>query len=240
MKKIKKKKIAVIENEFAAPIGTENELKGNTIEKSAFVVEILETASGCLCCAGRGNFLDLLIKLIPRKSEYDYVIVETTGMADPTFAKNFFEVPIIRQNFYVDGIVTLVDAKHATQHLDEIKEDKLQINEAIEQIAVADRIIINKTDLVTSDEIIALENRIKSINSISEIMKSQYSKVDLSNILSINAFDLEKILKHDPGFMEFRPYRQHDPNIQGINLTTMESVDAEKFTSWLKKYIKFT
>ena len=157
-------KIAVINNEFAkGGIDTAKELKGAK-SKPVLSANVYTSGSGCLCCGGANDFIKILHELSRMTQKFDYVIVETTGMADPTFSKVFFLDQTLKDTFYLDGIVTLVDAKHVSVELDrkviKTAEGQEYINEAKEQLAVADRILINKIDLATETQIASLEQRI--------------------------------------------------------------------------------
>eukprot|EP01114_Cavostelium_apophysatum_P022953 TRINITY_DN8486_c0_g1_i1.p1 TRINITY_DN8486_c0_g1~~TRINITY_DN8486_c0_g1_i1.p1 ORF type:complete len:411 (+),score=110.11 TRINITY_DN8486_c0_g1_i1:37-1269(+) len=236
------KRIAVIENEFGTQLGVHNEVDSHALDNAACVAEIFETSNGCICCGGGGDFIKILYKLIERKNSVDYVIVETTGLADPTFTQQFFIQDDLKEHFYLDGIVTLVDALNVSSHLSRkasSRSDGIEVvNEAVEQIAVADKIVINKTDLVDSETLNRLESQIREINSFAEIIKTEYSKVDVDAVLDIKSFDIERILKRDPGFLEFRPYRQHDDSVTGLSLTGEGEIDLNAFKSWLEDLLK--
>jgi len=182
------KKIAVIENEFGE-IGVDNELVIGADE------EIFEMNNGCICCTVRGDLIRILDQLMKRKDKLDYIIVETTGMANPApVAQTFWVDDDIKESYSLDAIVTIVDAKHVWQHIDDSSECK-------EQIAFADVILLNKTDLVTEDELNKLEKRIKSMNSQAKIHRSKDANIDLENILNVNAFDLDAKAELNPEFL---------------------------------------
>ena len=139
--------------------------------------------------------MEMLTKLHDtRKGEFDHVVIETTGLANPApIIQTFYLEHALLENFRVDGVVTLVDAKHAHLHLDEVKPDGV-VNEALEQIAFADRIVLNKTDLVTEEtELNGLHRRIREINALAEIQRATKAKVPLDFTLGIGGFDLEKV-----------------------------------------------
>ena len=182
------KKIAVIENEFGE-VGVDNELVIGADE------EIFEMNNGCICCTVRGDLIRILDQLMKRKDKLDYIIVETTGMANPApVAQTFWVDDDIKETYSLDAIVTMVDAKHIWQHIDDSSECK-------EQIAFADVILLNKTDLVSEDELNKLEKRIKSMNSQAKIYRSKDANIDLSNILNVNAFDLDAKVELNPDFL---------------------------------------
>ena len=182
------KKIAVIENEFGE-VGVDNELVIGADE------EIFEMNNGCICCTVRGDLIRILDQLMKRKDKLDYIIVETTGMANPApVAQTFWVDDDIKETYSLDAIVTIVDAKHVWLHIDDSSECK-------EQIAFADVILLNKTDLVTEDELNKLEKRIKSMNSQAKIHRSKDANIDLRNILDVNAFDLDAKAELNPEFL---------------------------------------
>ena len=185
------KKIVVIENEFG-----EIDIDGEIVHREKSENEdILLLNNGCLCCSVRGDLVEMLTKLYEtRKGEFDHVVIETTGLANPApIIQTFYLEHALLENFRVDGVVTLVDAKHAHLHLDEVKPDGV-VNEALEQIAFADRIVLNKTDLVTEEtELNGLHRRIREINALAEIQRATKAKVPLDFTLGIGGFDLEKV-----------------------------------------------
>ncbi|CAM6129969.1 unnamed protein product [Calypogeia fissa] len=184
------KRIAVIENEFG-----EVDIDGSLVaSKLAGAEDILVLNNGCLCCTVRGDLLRMLSDLCKKKRGlFDHIIIETTGLANP--------LPIIQTFFYeedlsslvkLDGVVTLVDAKHATRHIEEVKPDGI-VNEAVEQIAYADRIILNKTDLVGEAELNSLSRQIKRINGLAAVKRAKYGAVDVDYVIGVGGFDLERI-----------------------------------------------
>ena len=183
------KRIAVIENEFGE-IGVDHELVINAEE------EIFEMNNGCICCTVRGDLIRILGNLMKRRDKFDHILVETTGLADPgPVAQTFFVDDEIQSQLTLDGIVTLVDAKHIWQHIDEAAEAK-------EQIAFADRIIINKTDLVDDRSLASLEARIHSMNAAASVHRTRDAVIDLDAVLNIGGFNLDRALNVDPKFLE--------------------------------------
>ena len=183
------KRIAVIENEFGE-IGIDNELVIKADE------EIFEMNNGCLCCTVRGDLIRILGQLLKRKDRFDYILIETTGLADPgPVAQTFFSDPELKEAFRLDGIVTLVDSKHIVLHIDDAPEAK-------EQVAFADRILLNKTDLVTGDELNALEKRIRGLNPVAKIHRTLQSNLSVDQVINLHAFDLDHKLTIDGDFLE--------------------------------------
>ncbi len=183
------KRIAVIENEFGE-VGVDQELVIGAEE------EIFEMNNGCICCTVRGDLIRILANLMKRKDKFDYIMIETTGMADPgPVAQTFFVDDEMQGKLRLDGIVTLVDAKHVWQHIDDSKEVK-------EQIAFEDVIILNKTDLVTSEELDKLEARIHNMNAAAKVYRAQNAVIDMDKVLNVGGFNLDRAMEVDPKFME--------------------------------------
>jgi G3E family GTPase len=182
------KRIAVIENEFGE-VGVDQDLVINAEE------EIFEMNNGCICCTVRGDLIRILGNLMKRRDKFDYILIETTGMADPgPVAQTFFVDDEMQTKTKLDGIVTLVDAKHVHQHWDS--------DEVKEQIAFADVLMLNKTDLVTPEELDDLEKRIRGMNALAKIYRTQNSQIDMNSILNVEGFNLERVLETDPKFLE--------------------------------------
>ncbi|MBA2613073.1 MAG: GTP-binding protein [Bacteroidetes bacterium] len=182
------KKIAVIENEFGE-VGVDNELVIGADE------EIFEMNNGCICCTVRGDLIRILDQLMKRKDKLDYIIIETTGMANPApVAQTFWVDDEMRESFSLDAIITIVDAKHVWLHIDNSSECQ-------EQIAFADVILLNKIDLVSEQELEKLEQKIKSMNSQAKLYKSKDANIDLNSILNIKAFDLDAKVELNPGIL---------------------------------------
>ena len=183
------KRIAVIENEFGE-IGIDNELVIGADE------EIFEMSNGCICCTVRGDLIRVLENLMKRKDKFDYILIETTGLADPSpVAQTFFADADTQESFELDAIVTVVDAKHVWQHLDDSSECQ-------EQIAFADLILLNKTDLVTSEELDKLEEKIYSMNSFVKIFRTENAQIEIDKILNVKSFDLKGKLELKPDFLK--------------------------------------
>ena len=184
-----KMKFAVIENEFG-DVGIDENILVESSEES-----IIEVMNGCICCTVRGDLTEVLDNMYERIKDFDGVIIETTGLADPApVAQTFFADERVSDKYNLDGIITVVDAKHIVQHLDEEKPEGIE-NESVEQLAFADRIMLNKIDLVNEEEINEVESRIKSINGFAPIFHTQNSIIDPKELINIGAFDLEKGLK---------------------------------------------
>ena len=183
------KRIAVIENEFGE-VGIDQALVIDADE------EIFEMSNGCICCTVRGDLIRVLGNLMKRRDKFDYVLVETTGLADPgPVAQTFFMDDEIRAEFALDGIVTLVDAAHIEQQLG-------RSDESTEQIAFADVLVLNKTDLVDDDALDGLEARLRDMNRMARVIRSERADVSVDTVLNLNAFDLDEVLERRPTFLE--------------------------------------
>ncbi|MBM3958397.1 MAG: GTP-binding protein [SAR202 cluster bacterium] len=219
------KRIAVIENEFGE-VGIDDALVIGAEE------EIFEMNNGCICCTVRGDLIRILGTLMKRRDKFDYILVETTGLADPApVAQTFFVDDEIRAQLRLDAIVTVVDAKNLSLHLFEKKAEGVE-NEALEQIAFADRILVNKTDLVTEKEILEVEGHLRSINASASLVRTQMSKVDLDWVLNVGAFDLKRVLEVEPTFLENSEHL-HDQSITSVGIEERGEVDEAKINDWL-------
>ncbi len=183
------KRIAVIENEFGE-VGVDSELVIGAEE------ELFETNNGCICCTVRGDLIRILGQLMKRRDKFDYILIETTGMADPgPVAQTFFLDDDLKNQFQLDAIVTMVDAKHFEQHVDEL-------NEPAEQVAFADLVLLNKTDLVDADALERIERRIRGINGTAKILRTKNADAPIEKVLNVGAFDLQRALAVDEAFLE--------------------------------------
>lgn len=183
-------RIAVIENEFGE-IGIDQDLVINADE------EVFEMNNGCICCNVRGDLIRILGELADRLNQFDLVILETTGMADPgPVAQTFLVQEDIQDHYQLDGIITLIDAKHVGQHLDD------ETDEVLAQVAFADRMIINKVDLVSEDEKQALKKRLQSMNSMAEIYEATMANAPIGELLDIGGFNVQRAVEIKPNFLE--------------------------------------
>mmetsp|Transcript_70658 Transcript_70658/g.111838 ORF Transcript_70658/g.111838 Transcript_70658/m.111838 type:complete len:466 (-) Transcript_70658:344-1741(-) len=234
------KRLAIIENEFGE-VGIDDSL----IEAGPLAMEenVIEMNNGCICCTVRGDLIAGLKKIMKRSMKngkaLDGVIIETTGLADPApVAQTFFADDFVQQNMQLDGIVTLVDAKHLIMHLDEEKPEGVE-NEAVEQVAFADRIILNKCDLVDEPHLDEVERRIRMINEAVKIKRTTKSKVDMDFIMGIQAFDLDKILEMDDGFLEDEQDHQHDDRVTSCGFHVKGEISSmQKLNDWLGWILK--
>ena len=182
-------RIAVIENEYGE-VGIDQALVIDADE------EIFEMSNGCICCTVRGDLIRVLSNLMKRRDKFDYVLVETTGLADPgPVAQTFFMDDEIRDEYALDGIVTLVDAAHIEQQLG-------RSDESTEQIAFADVLVLNKTDLVDNEVLDRLETRLREMNRMAKVVRSERAEVPVDTVLNLEAFDLDDVLERRPTFLE--------------------------------------
>ncbi|CAH8252448.1 unnamed protein product [Arabidopsis lyrata] len=253
------KRIAVIENEFG-----EVDIDGSLVAaKTAGAEDIMMLNNGCLCCTVRGDLVRMISELVQtKKGRFDHIVIETTGLANPApIIQTFYAEDEIFNDVKLDGVVTLVDAKHARLHLDEVKPEGY-VNEAVEQIAYADRIIVNKTDLVGEPELASVMQRIKTINSMAHMKRTKYGKVDLDYVLGIGGFDLERIessvnekdheghddhhhdhdhghhchdhhSEHDHEHEHHSHDHTHDPGVASVSIVCEGDLDLEKANMWL-------
>ncbi len=222
-----KMKFAVIENEFG-DVGIDENILVETSEES-----IIEVMNGCICCTVRGDLTELLDDMHERIKDFDGVIIETTGLADPApVAQTFFADERISSNYRLDGIITVVDAKHIVRHLDEEKPEGVE-NESVEQLAFADRIMLNKIDLVDDEELNSVENRVKSINAFAPIYHTENSVIDPKELINIGAFDLEKTLEMDPEFLDTSAEHEHDDRVTSTSMKFEGELNVNK----LERYI---
>jgi G3E family GTPase len=245
------RRYAVIVNEFGE-IGIDNELIVNTDE------ELFEMNNGCICCTVRGDLIRTLHALLAKDSNFDAIIIETTGLADPgPVVQTFFVDHVLQARTYLDSVTTLVDAKHILLRLADSRE-------AVEQIAFADQIVLNKTELVSEAQLRHIEARLAVINSMATIHRAQRCDVALEKILGRGRFDLERIVALEPDFVpstqdpephvhdahcghehedehnsehehhhEHHHDHQHDHDIHSVSLSSQQPMDSERISYWL-------
>ena len=245
------KKYAVIVNEFGE-IGIDNDLVVNADE------EVFEMNNGCICCTVRGDLVRIIQGLMRRKGKFDAIIVETTGLADPApVAQTFFMDENVGAKAKLDAVVTVADAKWLKDRLKDAPEAK-------NQIAFADVILINKTDLVTPAELEELEARIRGINPYAKLHRTQRSQIALDQVLGRNAFDLDRILDIEPDFLTADEHdhdhdhdhhhhdhdhghdhhhhhgglkHYHDEDMQSVSLNSDKPLDPDKFFPWVQDLV---
>ena len=222
-----KMKFAIIENEFG-DVGIDENILVESSEES-----IIEVMNGCICCTVRGDLTELLDEMHDRIKDFDGVLIETTGLADPApVAQTFFVDDRIVDRYKLDGIITVVDAKHIIQHVDEEKPEGVE-NESVEQLAFADRIILNKIDLVSQDQLQDVENKIKSINAFAPIFHTQNSLIDPKELINIGSFDLERTLEMDPEFLDTDAEHEHDQRVTSTSSKFEGELNVNKLERWI-------
>ena len=218
------KKVAVIVNEFGE-VGIDHQLVVDADE------EIFEMNNGCICCTVRGDLIRIISNLMRRRDKFDHLVIETTGLADPApVIQTFFVDDEVRSQTMLDAVVTVVDAKHIVQHWD--------ADEALEQIAFADIVMLNKMDLVTVDDLDKLETRIRSMNAFAKIYRTQDSQIEMDRILGVGAFDLDRTLEVEPSFLTDDHAHEHDDGITSIALLESAPIDVEKLHDWITQLLK--
>ena len=224
-------KFAIVENEFG-DIGIDENILVESSEE-----EIIEVVNGCLCCNVRGDLTELLYKMYDRIKDFDGLIIETTGLADPApVAQTFFVDEKISERYELDGIITVVDAKNITQHVEEEKPEGIE-NESVEQIAFADKILLNKTDLVNEKELLSVESQIKSINGFAPIFRTEHGIIGPEKLINIGSFDLKRTLEMDPEFLDVEAEHEHDQRVTSISSRFDGSLNINKLNRWIGEMI---
>ena len=222
-----KMKFAVIENEFG-DVGIDENILVESSEET-----LIEVMNGCICCTVRGDLTEVLDRMYDRIKDFDGVLIETTGLADPApVAQTFFVEDKVSERYKLDGIVTVVDAKHLIQHLDDEKPEGIE-NEAVEQLAFADRIMLNKIDLVDDAEIKTVESRIKGVNGFAPIYRTENSLIDPKELINIGSFDLQRTLDMDPEFLDTEAEHEHDARVTSTSSKFEGELNVNKLQNWI-------
>ena len=219
------KKYAVVVNEFGEE-GIDNDLVVDADE------EVFEMNNGCICCTVRGDLIRILSGLMKRADQLDAIIVETTGLADPApVAQTFFVDEDVADRTKLDAIVTVADAVHLDAQLGEH-------HEAEEQIAFADVVLLNKTDLIESENLESVETRIRKINPYAKIIRTARCDAPLDEVVGLNAFSLDRVLEVEPDFLDSDHDHEHDDDITSVSFVSETPLDFEKFQSWFGKVLQ--
>lgn len=219
------KAIAVIVNEFG-----EISIDGQLIVRDE-QAELVEFNNGCLCCTVRGDLIETLERLQARHEKLDGILIETTGLADPApVASTFFVADDVKKNIALDAFVTLVDAVNIETNLQ-------QSTEAVEQVAFSDIILINKSDLVSPDQLKAVEAKVRRLNPLARIHYTANAEIDISEVIGVGAFDLVQKLDVDPGFLDDHEH-QHDPEVGSFILEESRPIDLNRFSIWLNEIVQ--
>ena len=218
------KKVAVIVNEFGA-VGIDNQLVIDADE------EIFEMNNGCICCTVRGDLIRIIANLMRRRDRFDHLVIETTGLADPApVIQTFFVDEDIQAQLALDAVITVVDAKHIWRHWDS--------DEAQEQIAFADVILLNKIDLASEQQLAELERRILKMNAMAKIYRTQNADLAIESILGVKAFDLNRALQVDPEFLN-EDAHEHDQSVYSFAIVEEQPLDSDKLSAWVRHLLQF-
>ncbi len=245
------KKVAVIVNEFGE-IGIDQQLVIGADE------EIFEMNNGCICCTVRGDLIRIISNLMRRRNKFDHLLIETTGLADPgPVIQTFFMDEDVHKQVALDAVVTVVDAKHVAQHWGD--------REVIEQIGFADVILLNKTDLVTNDQLEDLEAKIKHLNILARVDRVQLNQINtediqdsINKVLNVGGFDLNRILEKNPEFLAAQVkddhdhhehvheehdhhehhHHIHDEEVGSVSILESGEVNPYKFQVWISELLK--
>lgn len=225
-------KFAVIENEFGE-VGIDEKVLSENVEE-----EVIEVMNGCICCTVRGDLVTALKRLYKRVSTFNGIIIETTGLADPApVVQTFFIDEEIKKCYKLDSVITVTDAKHIIERIEEEKPEGVE-NEAVEQVAFADRIILNKTDLAKDEEELKrIEGRLRKLNPTANIIRAQYSKISPKDLLNIQAFDLDRVLEFDPEFLDEDQEHQHDETVSSTAVKLDTEVNIMMLERWIQRLI---
>ena len=219
------KKYAVIVNEFGEE-GIDNDLVVDADE------EVFEMNNGCICCTARGDLIRILGGLMKRADQLDAIIVETTGLADPApVVQTFFVDQEVADRTKLDAIVTVADTVHLDTQLGEH-------HEAEEQVAFADVILLNKTDLIDISNLEHVEARIRKINPYAKIIKTARCAAPLEEIVGLNAFSLDRVLEVEPDFLDSDHDHDHDDDITSVSFVSDTPLDFDKFQSWFGQVLQ--
>ena len=216
------RKLAVIVNEFG-----EVSIDGQLVVHDE-QAQLVEFNNGCLCCTVRGDLIDTLDRLQQRAGTLDGILIETTGLADPApVASTFFVADEVKANIRLDAFVTVVDAVNLDANLD-------QCNEAVEQVAFSDIVLINKMDLVSPEQVAAVEARIRRLNPLATIHHTTNSDIDIGLVLNVGAFDLAQKLDVDPEFLGDHEH-EHDAAVGSFVLQEAALIDMNRFSLWMNE-----
>jgi G3E family GTPase len=229
-------KIAVLENEFGE-VSIDDGLVAESLDAPE---DLITMDNGCVCCSVRGDLIRTLGQLSATRKKFDAILLETTGLADP--APIIYTVqtnPKISEHYRIDSIICLADCKHLGLHLDEVKPDGSP-NEALQQVAFADKILLNKIDLVTTEEKNALKERLATINKFATVIETEKSRAPLEKILGLNSFNMESILQYDPEFFadEDDKKKHNLEMVQSVGVQFKGNLHAQWFNMFMMDLLK--
>jgi len=229
-------KICVLENEFGE-VAIDDGLVAESLDAPE---DLITMDNGCVCCSVRGDLVRTLGQLATRRKDFDAILLETTGLADPAPIVYTVQTnPKMSDNYRIDSIVCLADCKHLGAHLDEKKPDG-SVNEALQQVAFADKILLNKVDLVNDEEKKALEARLKTINKFATVIETEKSRAPLDKILGLNSFNMESILSVDPGFFDDESEKKiHNLElVQSVGIVFEGELHAQYFNMFMMDLLR--
>jgi len=225
-------KFAVIENEFGE-IGVDDKILPETVDE-----EIIEVMNGCICCTVRGDLVEALKRLHKRVDQFDGIIIETTGLADPApVVQTFFVDEDIRDMYSLDSVITVVDAKEILTRLAEEKPEGVE-NESVEQVCFADKVLLNKTDLANEATLIKIEAELRKLNPTMSITRCQHAKVSPKELLNIQAFELKRVLDFEPDFLDEDAEHEHDSTVSSVSCRIKGNVNQAMLSKWIGRLIQ--
>ena len=212
------RRVAVIVNEFGE-VGIDHHLLISSDQ------EIVEMSNGCICCTVRGDLLRSLFQLLEHRDKFDTLMIETTGLADPApVVQSFFVDERIKHEYQLNGVVTVVDAKHIFQQLGNSPEAK-------EQIAFADMVLLNKTDLINPEDLPELEFKLRNLNGAARVCQTRNSDIDIATVLDLRSLDIEvRAEKHDHN-------HKHTEDIETVAISTAGDLDGLKLSHWFRELL---
>jgi G3E family GTPase len=201
--------------------------------------DLITMDNGCVCCSVRGDLVRTLGQLAKRRKDFDAILLETTGLADPAPIVYTIQTnPKMSDNYRIDSIVCLADCKHLNIHLNEVKPEG-SVNEALQQVAFADKILLNKIDLVTVEEKNALEARLRTINKFASVIETERSRAPLDQILGLNSFSMESVLNYDPSFFENQEETKHNLElVTSVGIEFAGSLHAQWFNMFMMDLLR--
>jgi len=226
-------KFAIIENEFGE-VGVDEKILSENAEE-----EVIEVMNGCICCTVRGDLVVALKKLYKRVNQFDGVIIETTGLADPApVVQTFFVDDDIKEMYSLDAVLTVVDAKHIMERLKEEKPEGVE-NESVEQVAFADKVLLNKIDLAEDEkELENIEAELKKINPAAKITRCSHGKIDPKQLLNIDAFSLDRVLEFEPDFLDEDGEHMHDETVTSVACNVKgHPVNVNLMQRWIQRLV---
>lgn len=227
-------RFAIIENEFGQ-VGVDDKVISENVDE-----EVIEVINGCICCTVRGDLVEALKKLHKRVEQFNGIIIETTGLADPApVVQTFFVDEEIQKCYKLDSVITVVDAKHILTRLYDKKPEGAE-NEAVEQVVFADKILLNKVDLMANDDatLLAIEKELRALNPTAPILRTEHGQVSPAELLNIGAFDLKRVLDFDPEFLDENQEHQHDSSVTSFGEKTTDEFNIEMFQRWIQRLIE--